>query len=73
MASILQSVMSLPTFKQRYFGTLKDHHDTCQRAQPAECFHCQMAKLANGLFSGDYSKPPIESPDDETSYVFNLD
>jgi len=69
MASILQSTMSLPTFKQRYFREQQQHLSTCQVSQPANCFHCQMAKLAHGLFSGDYSKEPSKNKDGEISYV----
>ncbi|KAI9207417.1 uncharacterized protein BJ171DRAFT_492677 [Polychytrium aggregatum] len=54
MASVLQTIFSLKPFQERYFG--QDHVLVC-RDSPATCFHCQMAKLADGLLSGRYSVP----------------
>ena len=36
------------------------HFMECKEEKKAECFHCQIYKLAHGLLSGDYSKEPEE-------------
>lgn len=51
MASVLQTVFSLKPFQEQYYK--KDHISSCS-AFPATCFNCQMAKVANGLLSGDF-------------------
>ncbi|KAJ3412209.1 hypothetical protein HDV05_001119 [Chytridiales sp. JEL 0842] len=56
MASVCQTVFALPTFESRYMGWGKDHILKC-RDDCAQCFHCQMSKLADGLLSGSYAKP----------------
>ncbi|GJE89413.1 ubiquitin carboxyl-terminal hydrolase [Phanerochaete sordida] len=62
MASVLQTTFSLPSFRERYFPTAKDHWQTCPEPLPADCLDCQMHKLADGLLSGRYSHPrPAES------------
>ncbi|TPX36157.1 hypothetical protein SmJEL517_g01651 [Synchytrium microbalum] len=65
MASVLQTVFSLPTFRMRYFESLKDHSVNC-RETPSTCFHCQMVKVADGLLSGRYSVPIQSTDGDET-------
>lgn len=57
MASVIQAVFSLPSFKQRYLPTCSKHWDSCQETLPADCIDCQMHKLADGLLSGRYSHP----------------
>jgi ubiquitin carboxyl-terminal hydrolase 5/13 len=57
MASIVQVLFSIPSFYSSYYNS--DHHLSCN-LMPAECFHCQMEKMANGLLSGDYSCPIID-------------
>ena len=54
MASILQVLFSIPSFYSKYYNS--NHHISCNLI-PADCFHCQMEKLANGLLSGQYSIP----------------
>ncbi|KAJ3052533.1 hypothetical protein HK097_006099 [Rhizophlyctis rosea] len=56
MASVVQSVFALQPFQERYLQMARDHIATC-RDDPARCFHCQMAKMADGLLSGRYSQP----------------
>ncbi|KAJ3005839.1 UNVERIFIED_CONTAM: hypothetical protein HDU68_004382 [Siphonaria sp. JEL0065] len=56
MASVLQVLFTLPSFQERYFQPGQHHISVCKDTA-ANCFHCQMAKLADGLLSGDYSLP----------------
>ncbi|TEB19535.1 ubiquitin carboxyl-terminal hydrolase 14 [Coprinellus micaceus] len=63
MASVLQTVFALPSFKQRYFsaydgstGSLP-HAEACDNPLPADCVECQLVKVADGLLSGRYSHP----------------
>lgn len=63
--SIMQVLFALPHFKQRYFDRAAA---TIQSAppNPVNDFEAQMAKLAVGLLSGDYSSPPAPpSPGEE--------
>jgi ubiquitin carboxyl-terminal hydrolase 5/13 len=55
IASVLQCLFNLPAFEQRYASTAAEHHASCTADDAAQCFHCQMAKLAHGLFSGRYA------------------
>lgn len=57
MASVLQTVFSLPVFRQRYYPSASTHWETCTETLPASCVDCQMHKLADGLLSGRYSHP----------------
>ncbi|KAI8969677.1 ubiquitinyl hydrolase [Trametes punicea] len=57
MASVVQTLFSLPAFRQRYYPTAAAHWATCQETLPANCVDCQMHKLADGLLSGRYSHP----------------
>mmetsp|Transcript_31668 Transcript_31668/g.49510 ORF Transcript_31668/g.49510 Transcript_31668/m.49510 type:complete len:815 (-) Transcript_31668:65-2509(-) len=53
MASVLQCVAAIPAFRERYSPD-HQHSATCDK-HPAECYHCQMEKLFDGLQSGRYS------------------
>ncbi|KIM37665.1 hypothetical protein M413DRAFT_448435 [Hebeloma cylindrosporum] len=55
MASVLQTIFSLPAFETRYSGS--GHAESCPVALPADCVECQMRKVADGLLSGRYSHP----------------
>lgn len=57
MASVIQTLFSLPAFQKRYLPSSADHWATCDAALPADCIVCQMHKLADGLLSGRYSHP----------------
>ena len=57
MASVVQTVFSLPAFQERYYPTASSHWATCTEPLPASCLDCQMHKLADGLLSGRYSTP----------------
>ncbi|SNX81610.1 related to ubiquitin-specific processing protease [Melanopsichium pennsylvanicum] len=56
MASVLQSLFALPAWKKRYGDSYRPHTLVCGK-EPANCFECQMGKVADGLLSGRYSRP----------------
>lgn len=55
MASTLQMLFSLSSFKDQYFDSFNEHARTCSEPLPANCIDCQMRKMADGLLSGRYS------------------
>jgi ubiquitin carboxyl-terminal hydrolase 5/13 len=57
MASVLQTLFSLPAFQTRYNTLSQTHAIACNVALPADCVECQMHKIADGLLSGRYSLP----------------
>ena len=61
MASVLQTLFSLPAFQIRYTSLSKAHADACTLPLPADCIECQMQKIADGLLSGRYSHPADSS------------
>lgn len=65
MASVLQSIFNIESFQDRYNNQLKDHAKTCSN-DPANCWHCQLHKLADGILSGRYSQP--KTNDDNVQY-----
>jgi ubiquitin carboxyl-terminal hydrolase 5/13 len=72
MASVMQTLFTLPIFRDRYYSELAlTHFQTCDNALPASCLECQMLKLADGLISGRYSHraklPPLSSTDFDAS------
>ncbi|WWD21127.1 hypothetical protein CI109_105608 [Kwoniella shandongensis] len=68
MASVMQTLFSLPPFRSRYTSDVAlTHSQTCDISLPATCLECQMLKLADGLLSGRYSHPakaPLPSTTD---------
>jgi ubiquitin carboxyl-terminal hydrolase 5/13 len=56
--SVVQVVMSMPEFKERYLPSAKDHLDVCKSWTP-DCSMCQVSKLAIGLYSGEYSQKKL--------------
>ena len=58
MASVMQVLFTLPSFRQRYAAHLAAQHWTrCTESLPASCLECQMHKISDGLVSGRYSRP----------------
>ncbi|KAF9563466.1 ubiquitin carboxyl-terminal hydrolase 14 [Agrocybe pediades] len=58
MASVLQTIFSIPAFQKRYYTSgLQSHVMSCTVELPADCVECQMRKVADGLLSGRYSHP----------------
>ncbi|KAI8376214.1 uncharacterized protein BYT42DRAFT_573797 [Radiomyces spectabilis] len=66
MASVLQAVFNISAFQHRYDGQLQDHAKTCTR-EPANCWYCQLHKIADGLLSGRYSQPQTSNKDEPTT------
>lgn len=64
MASVLQSVFDIDAFRERYYHQLDDHTKTCSN-EPANCWHCQLHKLADGMLSGRYSQPNPKKSDEQ--------
>ncbi|XP_050025600.1 ubiquitin carboxyl-terminal hydrolase 5 [Dermacentor andersoni] len=60
--SVIQVVLSIPEFQRKYYEDANRTFDTAS-SDPAENFTVQMTKLAVGILSGDYSKPPCEGTD----------
>ncbi|WOO84938.1 Ubiquitin carboxyl-terminal hydrolase 14 [Vanrija pseudolonga] len=70
MASVMQTLFSLPAFRERYSSNVANNHfHTCDNPLPAECLECQTLKLGDGLVSGRYSvkatAPPVANSDFE--------
>lgn len=57
MASVVQTLFSLPSFQKFYYPSAADHWAECTESLPADCVACQMHKFADGLLSGRYSVP----------------
>ncbi|KAI9271509.1 hypothetical protein BDA99DRAFT_297871 [Phascolomyces articulosus] len=64
MASVLQSVFDIGAFQERYYEQLNDHAKICTN-EPANCWHCQLHKLADGMLSGRYSQPNPKKSDEQ--------
>ncbi|KAL4263101.1 Ubiquitin carboxyl-terminal hydrolase [Pleurotus pulmonarius] len=73
MASVLQTLFSLPAFQSRYNDLATSHYLTCTISLPAECVECQMHKVADGLLSGRYSHPANYAVDPKASNVLTHD
>jgi ubiquitin carboxyl-terminal hydrolase 5/13 len=65
MASVMQTLFTLPSFKSYYNvaspNTTTEHALVCTVPLPADCLECQMRKIADGLCSGRYSKPSAQN------------
>lgn len=72
MASVLQTIFSLPAFQERYGNLAKSHGMSCSERLPADCVECQMHKVADGLLSGRYSHPAnyARKPEGDDSPTF---
>lgn len=69
MASVLQSIFSLPPFHARYLEAYRPHTQHCSNPLPATCLECQLTKVADGLLSGRYSTPR-RGPKDTAGPIF---
>ena len=58
--SIVQTLNSLPEFKDQYFKKGVEHMKMCDRL-PSNCFYCQMSKIGWGLNSGKYAEKLIKT------------
>jgi ubiquitin carboxyl-terminal hydrolase 5/13 len=70
LASIVQCLFDMPAFKHRYYRP-NDELPVVQ--EPAADLETQLRKMADGLWSGRYSKPDTEAgPDSGVSYQKGL-
>lgn len=60
LASVVQVLFHLPSFHQRYWVDGQRHIAECRNGRPADCFVCQMVKVADGIYSGRYAVVPSE-------------
>jgi ubiquitin carboxyl-terminal hydrolase 5/13 len=56
LASVMQTLFSIPQFQEKYVNGADIHLNNCRDA-PSDCLTCQLCKLADGMLSGKYSKP----------------
>lgn len=56
MNSVLQIIFSQSDFQEKYTNNAVEHLNNC-KTFTADCFQCQMHKIALGLSSGNHSKP----------------
>lgn len=69
MASVLQTLFALPSYRERYLSeAARSHQQTCDKPLPAECLECQMLKLADGLVTGRYSRLAPAPPPSHSQY-----
>ncbi|KAI8896708.1 hypothetical protein BC833DRAFT_596534 [Globomyces pollinis-pini] len=59
MASVIQTLFTIPAFQKKYFDHAHEHIQQCYD-KPADCFTCQMCKLGDGLLSGRYSVAQVD-------------
>ncbi|KAK2616177.1 ubiquitin C-terminal hydrolase Ubp14 [Conoideocrella luteorostrata] len=59
LASITQCLFDMPAFRDRYFRPNDDLPDV---EEPAADLETQLRKMADGLWSGRYSKPDADAP-----------
>mmetsp|Transcript_34002 Transcript_34002/g.59260 ORF Transcript_34002/g.59260 Transcript_34002/m.59260 type:complete len:744 (-) Transcript_34002:35-2266(-) len=69
ISSIVQVLFTLPQFVRRYFSE-NIHLETCNEPVSANCFECQITKLARGLLSGNYSVQLWTKPVEISPYNF---
>ena len=58
LASVVQVLFTVPHFVEKYYSQALQHLSRCTSSRPADCFTCQMSKLAIGLLSGRYDRTP---------------
>ena len=57
LASVVQALYALPSFRTRYNTETHAAHVAECTAAPATCLACQLGKLGDGLLSGRYAVP----------------
>jgi len=67
MNSVMQSLLKIPEIANHYYGNRDNYF--AMNVNPANSFQIQLAKLAHGLLSGDYSKAPV---DEDTSSTISV-
>lgn len=69
LASIIQCLFDLPSFRERYYS---NSNDLPIVQEPAADLETQLRKMAHGLLSGRYSVPDNEAPGSEVTYQRGL-
>lgn len=54
LASVVQCLFSLSSFVAPFAGSM--HRQHCSNRNPADCHHCQLERLAEGMMSGAYAR-----------------
>lgn len=70
--SVMQVIFSVPDFIQCYYNHCEEIFQTTNIQDAPKDFNVQMAKLAYGLLSGAYSKPPEGKLNDSKEEVEEL-
>jgi len=56
--SVVQLLFSFPEFRNFYEPNAAPHLKFCCKSSP-DCYQCQIFKLAQGLYSGEYSQKKL--------------
>lgn len=59
MNAVLQILFSMEQFKKWYLTDSENHINNCEK-HPSICYLCQMSKIMNGIYSGNYSQKLIK-------------
>ena len=59
MNAVLHILFSMEQFKKWYLNDAENHINSCDM-HPSKCYLCQMSKIMNGIYSGNYSKKLIK-------------
>ena len=57
-------------FKKWYLNDAENHINSCDM-HPSKCYLCQMSKIMNGIYSGNYSQKLIKQTKND-DYVIGL-
>lgn len=57
ISSVLQCLMRLPCFRQSFYPEKKSSHQLSCKSNPYGCHHCQIERIGDGLWSGNYGVP----------------
>ena len=68
MNSVMQVLFTIPEFITTFANRVEEIYNA-SGVDAHSNFQVQMAKLGNGLLSGDYSKPPQNEEEDPISMV----
>ena len=67
MASVLQSLFSMPEFEKRYY---RNGEQVTPLSKPADDLEIQLRKVADGLLSGRYSTPDKSNQSEESDQAW---
>lgn len=58
MNSVVQVLFAIPEFVDHFLPKALEHTTNCDNFAP-RCYLCQFSKIANGIYSGDYSQKKL--------------